>query len=142
MSKMTAHSKEVAAVMLFRQDGALLMQHRDDKPGLPYADQWSIPSGLKEAFETPEECARRELAEETGYQCARLEPLVVMEDRDDTQADYLLTIFSARYDGKQILKCLEGQALEFIARDKAVSYRMPPFILNVWDRVLKGFPRG
>ena len=142
MSKTTVYSKEVAAVMLFRKDGALLMQHRDDKPGLPYAGQWSIPSGLREPSESPEGCARREMTEETGYQCARLEPLVVMEDRDDTRADYLLTIFLARYDGKQILKCLEGQALEFITRDEAASYRMPPFILNVWDRTLKGSLRG
>ncbi len=35
-----------------------------------------LPAGTLDGDEAPEQCARRELAEETGYQAGRLEPLV------------------------------------------------------------------
>ncbi len=132
--KPVVYSKQVAGVTLLLEGGALLMQHRDQKPGLPYAGMWSIPSGHKEPSESPEECARRELFEETGYRCKSLHPLTVLNDRDDTETDYLLTVFWACYDGIQRLQCFEGQALEFIERAAAASYPMPPFILAIWDQ--------
>ncbi len=36
---------------------------------------WEAPAGTVEPGESPEECARRELAEEAGYRAGRLEPL-------------------------------------------------------------------
>lgn len=36
---------------------------------------WEIPAGRLEHGEQPEDCARREMAEETGYQAGRLEHL-------------------------------------------------------------------
>jgi ADP-ribose pyrophosphatase len=37
-----------------------------------------LPAGTLDPPETPLECARRELAEETGYQAGRLEPLLCL----------------------------------------------------------------
>lgn len=129
--------KEVAGVALVEHSGAMLFQHRDQKPGLAYAGRWSIPSGHKEPGETTEQCARRELLEETGYRCEGLELLSLVQDRDDTNSDYRLSVFWACYDGVQQLKCLEGQSIRFIERASAASYPMPPFILGVWDQALK-----
>lgn len=39
---------------------------------------WEIPAGRLDPDETPEQCARRELAEETGMRAARLSPLTVI----------------------------------------------------------------
>ncbi|MBU0637429.1 MAG: NUDIX hydrolase [Planctomycetes bacterium] len=39
-------------------------------------DLLELPAGCVEPPESPLECARRELAEETGYQAGRLEPLL------------------------------------------------------------------
>ena len=142
MSMTTVYSKEVAGVLLLREDGALLMQHRDQKPGLPYAGLWSLPSGRKEHSESPEECAARELEEETGYRCKSLRYLAVMEDRDDTETDYLLTVFWAFYDGIQTLKCFEGQELRFVERSAASCYPMPAFMPDLWDRALKESSHG
>jgi ADP-ribose pyrophosphatase len=36
---------------------------------------WEIPAGRREGDEAPEATARRELREETGYGCGRLEPI-------------------------------------------------------------------
>jgi ADP-ribose pyrophosphatase len=39
---------------------------------------WEIPAGRLDAGEAAEDCARRELLEETGYRAGRLEPLTTI----------------------------------------------------------------
>ena len=62
----------VAAVILLRHDGAALLQHRDDKPGLRNAGMWVPPGGHAESDELMLDCARRELREETEYDASDL----------------------------------------------------------------------
>ena len=47
----------------------VLLVHR------PRYDDWSLPKGKREADETDEECARREVLEETGIRVTLLDPL-------------------------------------------------------------------
>ncbi len=124
--------KLVGAVFLLREDGAILLQHRDNKPGIPYADYWSIPSGRKVGKESMRKCAERELFEETGYRCCTLKPLTLVRDRDDVDEEYELAIFWEKYDGRQPLECREGQELRFIHRSEATNYKTPPFLLKIW----------
>jgi ADP-ribose pyrophosphatase len=63
-----------AAVVAVAADGQVLLV-RQRRPAVG-ASVLELPAGLVDAGETPIECARRELAEETGYHAARLEPLV------------------------------------------------------------------
>jgi len=49
-----------AEVMIFDQEGQLLLQHRSDD------NTWDLPGGYMEMGETIEENARREVKEETG----------------------------------------------------------------------------
>ncbi len=44
----------------------VVMQLRDDKPGLRFANMWDFPGGGREGEETPIECAVREIEEEFG----------------------------------------------------------------------------
>ena len=44
----------------------LVMQLRDNKPGLRFANMWDFPGGGRENSETPIECAIREIQEELG----------------------------------------------------------------------------
>jgi ADP-ribose pyrophosphatase len=67
-----------AAVLPFLEDPAgrdprilLIRQFRHAADGFI----WEIPAGRLDPGETPEECARRELAEETGMRAGRLERL-------------------------------------------------------------------
>lgn len=46
----------------------LVMQLRDNKPGLFNANMWDFPGGGREGEESPEECAIREVEEEFGLQ--------------------------------------------------------------------------
>ncbi|SDQ49681.1 NUDIX domain-containing protein [Quadrisphaera sp. DSM 44207] len=53
----------VQVIILSSRDEVLL-QHRDDAPGIAYPNTWAIPGGHLEQAEAPRDCALRELAEE------------------------------------------------------------------------------
>jgi ADP-ribose pyrophosphatase len=68
-----------SAVLPFLDDPAepdpralLIRQFRHAADG----DIWEIPAGRLDSGEAPVDCARRELAEETGYVASKLEPLI------------------------------------------------------------------
>ena len=130
-------NKKVASIFLLRDDGALLLQHRDDKPGLALAGKWAPPGGHCEAGERVELCARRELREETGYDCKELNLLgSFIDDNVENHPAYPLTVFWARYDGVQTLHCMEGQAIEFVRRDEVSSYEIPQYLIRIWDEAI------
>ena len=139
---MIIHSKgilnnRVAAVILLRQDGAALMQLRDEKRGLRNAGMWVPPGGHAEPNEDIKICARREFLEETDYDCPNLKYLTEFVDHVEGWPAYVLTFFWAYYDGIQQLKCLEGQDLKFINYYNAGSYNIPEYLLEVWEMALK-----
>src|SRR6266511_2189574 len=103
----------VAGVVLLRSDEAALLQLRDNKPGLNAAGQWGFPGGHCDAGETLEAGARR-----------------------DFQSMYELSLFWCAYDGRQPVRCFEGQAVEFIPREKAAGLSMPDYVWRVWDIAL------
>lgn len=122
--------------MLIRKDGAALMQLRDLKEGLRNSGKWVPPGGHAELDEDMKTCARRELLEETAYDCSNLQFLAEFEDHVKGWPPYMLTIFWAYYDGIQQLQCMEGQDLKFIKRDQADSYDIPIYLLTLWDKAL------
>jgi ADP-ribose pyrophosphatase len=63
-----------AAVVAVEDDGQVLLV-RQPRPAVN-TRLLELPAGLIDAGETPEQCARRELTEETGFAAGRLEPLV------------------------------------------------------------------
>jgi len=67
------HAPGAAVVAIDEHNNVLLV--RQPRPAVG-ASVLELPAGLVEEGETPIECARRELAEETGYSAGRLEPLV------------------------------------------------------------------
>jgi 8-oxo-dGTP pyrophosphatase MutT (NUDIX family) len=126
----------VAAVILLRRDGAALLQHRDDKPGLRHAGMWVPPGGHVESCESMLDCARRELREETEYDASDLRFLLSFEDTVEGWPAYRLDFFWCWYDGVQTFTCHEGQALAFVERAIAASYPIPTCLVNAWDAAL------
>jgi ADP-ribose pyrophosphatase len=63
-----------AAVVAVDADGQVLLV-RQDRPAVG-AQLLELPAGLVDPGETAEECAARELAEETGFAARTIEPLV------------------------------------------------------------------
>jgi ADP-ribose pyrophosphatase len=63
-----------AAVVAVDPDGNVLLV-RQSRPAVD-AGLLELPAGLVDSGESPDVCAARELAEETGFTASRLEPLV------------------------------------------------------------------
>jgi 8-oxo-dGTP pyrophosphatase MutT (NUDIX family) len=122
--------------MLLRRDGAALLQHRDNKPGLRNAGMWVPPGGHAEAGESMVDCARRELREETEYDGSDLRILLSFDDAIAGWPVYRLTIFWCWYDGIQPIACHEGQSLAFIERSTAANYPIPDYVIKAWDVAL------
>jgi ADP-ribose pyrophosphatase len=77
--EMVRHPGASAVLPMLRPDDAdpevlLIRQYRYAADGYLY----EVPAGRLDAGESPEECARRELREETGYGAERVEQLFTM----------------------------------------------------------------
>lgn len=100
----------------------LLMQLRDDKPGLFNANMWDFPGGGREGNETPEECALREIEEEFGL-VLTAESFVWKKDypaqKDPTQRAFFLV---AMMDDVGSVHLTEGQRWELMSREEFFAH--------------------
>ena len=73
--------------MIFSQDGkkCLLVKQRD-------AQKWSFPKGSRRAGESPEQCMRREVLEETGLSLLSLRYLVHFQHHHQRYLVYMLQL--------------------------------------------------
>jgi 8-oxo-dGTP diphosphatase len=90
-------------IVLLRGDDVLLV--RRAKP--PGAGQWSLPGGAQELGETAEECARRELFEETGLSAGPVHMVAHVDSisRDGAgrvQYHYTILDFAAHYEAGEL----------------------------------------
>ena len=116
---------------MLRDDGAALLQHRDDISTISDPGLWVFPGGHVEQGETPRECAAREMDEETCYRCHNLRPLIRLAIEGGT-----LLFFWENYDGRQPVACREGQGLEFVDRRKVESLPKQRYLTDVFDLAL------
>lgn len=127
----------VCGIVLLRQDGAALLQLRDDKPEIPDPNIWVFPGGHVEDHESLLEGARREFFEEANYKCGELHWLTSCST-EGLGYDFSLrmTFFWTEYDRKQSFKCGEGQDLRFVLREEVQSLAIQPYLPVVWDMAL------
>jgi 8-oxo-dGTP pyrophosphatase MutT (NUDIX family) len=129
--------REVVGVVLLRDDGAALLQHRDDISTISDPGLWVFPGGHVEPDETPRDGAAREMEEETCYRCRNLRPLIRLEIEEGT-----LLFFWENYDGRQRVACREGQGLEFVDRRKVDSLPTQSYLTDVFDLALAAQERA
>ena len=68
----------------------------------PAYDDWTLPKGKIDPEETPEECALREVREETGYKCELVRPLgctayVDRRGRNKVACYWVMHVISGRF---------------------------------------------
>jgi 8-oxo-dGTP diphosphatase len=126
---MYSHSLEIpvisipcVAIIVENPRKEVLLLLRDDKPGVEFANHWTLPGGLVEANETPIQAAYRELYEETGL-VLPLSQWRVYERHHQSQ-NYLIEqyVFTGRTDREDFrLVPGEGQELRYFGRKDIAS---------------------
>lgn len=86
------------------KDGRILMGQRINAHG---EGTWSLPGGHLEFFETFEDCAKREVLEETGLTINGITYLTATNDLFEKENKHYVTIFVKSNDSEGIAKVME-----------------------------------
>ena len=106
--------RQGAVVILRRDDGTVLMQHRDNNPAITNPDYWALPGGAVDKNEGPKQAAIREMWEETNYQLEESDLTPVCEAPQIIKGQEVTRhVYLVKYDGQPI-QCLEGRTMEFV----------------------------
>ena len=113
---------QTVAIILTNNRGEVLLQLRDNNPNISCPNQWTLPGGVIESPETPEQAAQRELSEETGL---HLE-LSLWKIYKRKPEDCLFSIEQHIFIGethREIKEMVlgEGQALKYFSHDKLLE---------------------
>ncbi|MBQ4226801.1 MAG: 8-oxo-dGTP diphosphatase [Clostridia bacterium] len=107
------------------QDGKNQMLHRDSKKNDPNHDKWIGVGGKFEPGETAEECAKREMLEETGLTALSLEYRGIVDFYCDVATDEEMHLFTCTRFSGTIQPCDEG-VLEWVEKTRVNE-------LHLWE---------
>lgn len=100
------------------KDGAYLMIHRIKKQNDMNKDKWIGIGGKFENGESPFDCARREIKEETGLNISNLNYRGIVTFVSDLYGtEYMHLFTSSEYEGEVNYDCDEG-TLEWVKKEK------------------------
>jgi len=100
------------------KDGKYLMLHRTKKKIDENKDKWIAIGGKFEYGESPEDCVRREVREETGLELQepRYCGIVTFQSDEMTETEFMHLFHATRFSG-EIRDCDEG-VLEWISKER------------------------
>ena len=101
-------------------------------------DTWEIPGGHREVNESIEECARRELIEETGARDFTLKPLCIYSVKRDNKKDFG-QIFYAEVESLGELPDSEMEKIDFFDKspENLTHPQIQPHIFNKVLEIIK-----
>ena len=102
------------------KDGAYLMLHRVKKKNDVNHDKWIGVGGKFEAGESPEECALREVMEETGYRMDKWRYRGIVTFVSDRWESEYMHLFTADGFAGELKECDEGE-LAWIRKDDLLA---------------------
>ena len=108
-----------ATTLVFNNKNELLLNLRSD------TNTWGIPGGSKELNETLEDCAIRELKEETNINVSDLELITVLSGKEyyfkypnEDELDCVIALYKVlNYEGKLNINDGESKQLKFFSLD-------------------------
>ena len=105
-------------------ENKILMLHRTKKENDVNEGKWIGIGGKFRKGETPQECVKREVFEETGLKPSFLYRGVV-NFVSDIYEDEIMHLFTAKSHTDNVTECTEGE-LRWVGKDKLLS-------LNMWE---------
>lgn len=130
-----------ATVLVFNNKNELLLNLRSD------TNTWGIPGGGKEIYETLEECAIRELKEETNLDVNDLKLVTVLSGKEyyfkypnDDEVDCVITLYQVNnYNGELKVNDGESKKLKFFSLDNLpeLESRAKAIIDKIKDGIIK-----
>ncbi|HNW35140.1 MAG TPA: 8-oxo-dGTP diphosphatase [Candidatus Ozemobacteraceae bacterium] len=117
---------KLATLCYIRRNGQTLMIHRNKRPGDMHFGKWNGLGGKFDKGETPEDCARREIREESGLDARELHLKGVITFPDFAKGeDWYVFLYIVSAEGEPIRECPEGE-LVWVDNAKLLS-------LNLWE---------
>jgi 8-oxo-dGTP diphosphatase len=124
------HYMKLATLCYVQREGQTLMLHRVKKKNDMHQGKWSGLGGKLESGESPEECAIREVEEESGLRCrnSRLRGVITFPVFDGIN-DWYTFLFTMHDFNGELIDSAEG-VLEWIDNSRLLD-------LNLWpgDRI-------
>ena len=103
------------------KDGCYLLLNRNKKANDLNQGKWIGVGGKAEPGETPEECVRREVTEETGLVLGALHFYGIIHFRSDTWEDEEMYLYSSSdFTGELAEDCMEG-TLAWVPKDQVLQ---------------------
>lgn len=113
---------QTVAVILINNRNEVLLQLRDKNPNISCPNSWTLPGGIVESPETPEQAAQRELAEETGLHLSLSHWKVYKRKPENRWFSIEQHIYiGTTHQESDEMTLGEGQALHFFRRDELSS---------------------
>lgn len=101
---------ELTTMCYIEKDGEYLMLHRTKKQNDPNHDLWLGIGGHFENGETPGECIKREVKEETGLTLIEPELRGMVTFSDGDWHEYMFLYIARKFEG-ELTECNEGELL-------------------------------
>lgn len=112
---------QLATICYLDNGSHFLMLHRNKKPNDIHEGKWIGVGGKLEAGESPDECAIREIYEETGLRVKKLHMAGMITFPDFTEnTDWYTYVFKVTDFEGTMIDCNEG-TLEWVAYDQVLT---------------------
>ena len=111
---------QLATICYIDNGREFLMLHRNKKPNDVHAGKWIGVGGKLERGETPQECAAREILEETGLKAKPVLKGVITSPEFTPDLDWYTYVFKVTEFEGELIDCNEG-TLEWVPYDQVLS---------------------
>tara|TARA_Y100000748_G_scaffold190216_1_gene159253 strand:- start:1228 stop:1686 length:459 start_codon:yes stop_codon:yes gene_type:complete len=117
---------KISTLCYIQQNNQTLMLHRIKKKNDIHKNKWNGLGGKLIQGESPEECVKREVLEESGLsiESAKLHGIITFPKFDGID-DWLVFVYTTKFFKGSLIDCDEGR-LEWIENNKLLN-------LNLWE---------